>query len=140
MDSGVGAGPRFDKEGFGAKAAGMKLFPAFRSAAFSALLLAGSATVAFAQSPDPSATPAVVPSKPATETATPSPSAAVNTDAEAAPKKAERTADEKKARKEERLRKYDTNKDGKLDEKERAAMRADKAKAQTDKAKASPTP
>ena len=105
--------------------------------AFSALLFLGPVGVAWAQSASPS--PTVTPSKPITETTTPasaateasspSPGATVA----AKPQKPERSAEEKAARKAERLRKYDTNKDGRLDDNERAAMRADKAKA-------SPTP
>ena len=49
------------------------------------------------------------------------------------PKKPELTEEQKKARRAERLRKYDTNHDGKLDAKEKAAMHADMAKS-------SPTP
>ncbi len=122
----------------------MKPQSALRPLAFSALLSLASVGVVFAQSPDPSAT--VAPSKPAAETSTPAPGAAVNsspaaTETKAAPIRAQRSTEEKAARKKERLSKYDTNKDGKLDKSERAAMRAAKGmSADGDKAKAFPTP
>ena len=50
-----------------------------------------------------------------------------------APKKPELTEEQRRARRAERLRKHDTNHDGKLDAKEKAAMHADMAKS-------SPTP
>ena len=92
----------------------MKLRPALRTLALATLLVpmpfgAMRAQTAASLSPSPAVSPAAKPEKP------------------------ERSAQEKAARKAERLRKYDTNHDGKLDEKELAAMRADKAKA-------SPTP
>ena len=100
-----------------------------------ALFCAVSAGIIHAQSASPS--PSAAPSQPLADTPAPTATAAAAdaqaTPAAAKPQKVPLSADEKAARKAERLRKYDTNKDGKLDEKERAAMRADKAKA-------SPTP
>ena len=110
----------------------MKSYLAVPSVVFSAAVLLASTSGMRAQSPAPTAT--VAPAKPEIEAASPTASpaaapAAAKTEKEAAPQKPQRSAEEKAARKAERLRKYDTNKDGKLDEKERAAMRADQAKA-----------
>ena len=113
----------------------MKTRSALRPFVLTALLSLVSIDVLCAQSASPS--PTANPAKPVAEAGSSSPAAAASPSPTAAPlakpEKPPRTAEEKAARKTERLRKYDTNKDGHLDESERAAMRADKAKA-------SPTP
>ena len=115
----------------------MKLRFTTRTIAFPALLLLMPLGAMHAQSADPA--PSVAPSNPVVDSATPAPTAAASPSpiqaepSVAKPQKPQRSAAEKAARKADRLKKYDTNKDGKLDEKERASMRADKAKA-------SPTP
>lgn len=109
--------------------------------ALTALLSLASSGAALAQTAAPSAT--IAPAKPAAETSTLTSSATVSPSPAAVaakPGKEMRSPEEKAARKKARLEKYDTNKDGKLDKSERAAMRADKGLApMVDKA-ASPTP
>lgn len=112
-----------------------------RLSACAALLALAPTVAAVAQTADPSATP--LPTKPVTVLTTPSPAPTADTATQAAstPAKHEKTAEEKAALKAERLKKYDTNKDGKLDEQERAAMRADREKEkQSKEAKSSPKP
>lgn len=120
----------------------MKLLPPLRALTLSALCLLALAGRASAQTASPGAT--VPPSKPVTEVPAasaakdPAPAATAAPEATVAPKKL--TPAEKKTRRAERLRKYDTNKDGKLDKEERAAMRADLGLSPADEAQASPKP
>ena len=124
--------PWFDKHTTGGEAAVMKRCFAVRVLGL-ALLCSVSAAGVRAQSATP--IPTTAPTQPLADTpVSPAPTASVAASPVAEkPQPTPRSAEDKAARKAERLRKYDTNKDGKLDEKERAAMRADKAKA-------SPTP
>ena len=118
----------------------MKPFTVLRPVTLSVLLSLAPAGFAFAQTADPSATAATELATPALKSAA-SPSPSPTATPEPSPEKKKRTPEEKKARKEARLRKYDTNKDGKLDKKEKAAMRADMGLTpETDDVKASPKP
>ena len=114
---------------------------ALRPLIVSVLLALAPVGASFAQtaSPTPTVDPAASPvAAPTVSAVTPAPSLAPEPTPTPKPK---RTTEEKKSRRAERLRKYDTNKDGKLDEKERAAMRADKGMTPIkDDAKTSPKP